>query len=142
MNSCLKEGCDVGNRTKDYGTVSGLGFTVSNEDLKFVNEYQGKWVVTETGASMPNNYWVVTTDGKGHPVRGHGSPIQMLMDAKADGLDIAYAAPYGRYVEGEDDGVQLSDWIRERRNKNNPPPIDGNQPMIAENVHHLRGEHH
>lgn len=32
-----------------HNTVSGLGFTVSDEDLQYVNEYPGDW--TLTGAS-------------------------------------------------------------------------------------------
>lgn len=102
------------NRTEHHTTVSELGFTVNPADLAIVNAYTGVWTVT--GAPQkPDNYWVITTDGTGHAVTGQGSPQQILDRGRANGWDCAYAAPYGRHVEGTDDGVALHDWIREGR---------------------------
>lgn len=126
------------NRTEHTGTVSGMGFTVSNSDLAIVNDYADRWVLTGSIHNIPNNFWAVTTDGQGHPISGHGSALQILDRAIEAGMDVAYVAPHGRYVVGEKDDVKLSDWIREKRKHGMKPPIDGGQPTIAEvgHLHH------
>lgn len=104
-------------RTEHHTTVSELGFSVSNEDLAIVNEYPGRWGITGS-APLPDNYWVVTMDGEGHPVTGHRSPQQILDWAERErGWQCAYVAPYGRFVQGEDDGIELHDWLKEGRHK-------------------------
>ncbi|CAM3966576.1 hypothetical protein [Alicyclobacillus pomorum] len=102
------------NRTEHHTKVSELGFTVSDEDFPAVVQYAGEWTLTGEGP-VPNNYWAVTIDGEGIPFSGHPSPRQILDEANGEGLNCAYVAPYGRYVEGKLDGVQLHDWIREHR---------------------------
>jgi hypothetical protein len=103
------------NRTEHHTGMSELGFTISAEDLKAVNQYAGNWVMTGEG-KLPNNYWVVSANGQGHPVAGQMSPEEMLQIAKDKGWDPVYVAPYGRHVEGELDRVKLHDWIRQHRN--------------------------
>lgn len=106
------------NRTEHHTTLSELGFFFDQEDLPIINSYEGTWTVTDREQDMPNNFWVVTTDGKGRNVIGHPSPQQIIDDAKAKGWPVAYVAPYGHYVEGTEDGIQLHDWIvRGRKNK-------------------------
>ena len=97
-------------------TLSELGFTINREDLPFLNEYSGQWTFSGPEA-VPENHWLVTFDGQGHPVNGHLSPQQILDWGKEQGWECAYVAPYGRHVIGEKDEVQLHDWLRERRNK-------------------------
>lgn len=104
----------MGNREDHHETLSGLGFYFQPDDLPIINAYHGKWVVTDT-EHQPNNYWVVTTDGKGHSVTGHRSPQQILDWADEQGWLPAYVAPYGKYVEGEMDAIQLHDWISQGR---------------------------
>lgn len=99
-----------------HTTLSELGFTIQMADLPYLNEYQGDWIV-DGPDELPNNYWLVTFDGIGHPVSGHLSPQQILDWGVERGWQVAYVAPYGRYVEGKDDGVHLHDWLRDRRNK-------------------------
>lgn len=107
----------MGNREQHFDTISSLGFYFEPEDLPIVNAYNGRWVVA--GDDTPaENLWLVTTDGKGHPVEGHPSPQEILDDATDRGWLPAYVAPYGRHVEGELDAVQLHDWIlRGRRDR-------------------------
>lgn len=97
-----------------HETLSSLGFYFKPDDLPIINAYAGHWQVTET-QHQPENYWIVTTDGKGHPVKGHLSPQEMLDWAENQGWVPAYVAPYGRYVEGELDAVELHDWIARGR---------------------------
>lgn len=105
------------NRTERHTTISELGFTVLDKDLPIINAYQGVWSLTSGEGELPQNYWVVGIDGRGYPYTGHSSPQQLLDLANQDGLNGAYAAPYGHYVEGQDDGIQLHEWIREHRKK-------------------------
>ncbi|SFV03076.1 hypothetical protein [Alicyclobacillus macrosporangiidus] len=109
----------MSNTREHHTTVSELGFTVMTEDLPILNVYRGDWVLTGEG-DPPPNYWVVTLDGKGIPYTGHASPQELLALAKREGLPYAYAAPYGRYVEGRDDKIQLHEWIRDHRKKMRP----------------------
>ncbi|OFW78512.1 MAG: hypothetical protein A2201_10130 [Alicyclobacillus sp. RIFOXYA1_FULL_53_8] len=99
-----------------HSKLSELGFTIQMEDLPYLNEYQGDWAISGP-EQLPNNYWLVTFDGKGHPVQGSMSPQQILDWGKRQGWECAYVAPYGRYVEGQYDGVRLDDWLRDRRRK-------------------------
>ncbi|MFB5190531.1 hypothetical protein [Alicyclobacillus fastidiosus] len=101
-------------REEHHETLSGLGFYFEAEDLPIVNQYQGDWIVTGPDGK-PDNYWVVTTDGKGHAISGHPSPQEALDWARNNGWLPAYVAPYGRYVEGELDAVALHDWIARGR---------------------------
>lgn len=95
-------------------TLSELGFTVRPEDLPYLNEYAGKWSVS--GADpLPNNQWLVTMDGVGHPVTGHLSPQQILDWGADQGWQCAYVAPYGRHIVGANDDIQLHDWLAQRR---------------------------
>jgi hypothetical protein len=106
------------NRTEHHTTLSELGFFFDTEDLPIINAYTGTWHVQDEDQNLPENYWVITTDGKGHNVRGHMSPKQILDYAWNQGWQVAYVAPYGHYVEGIEDGVKLHDWIVEgRRNR-------------------------
>lgn len=98
-----------------HNTISGLGFTVGPQDLQFVNEYQGHWELSGSPTEMPENYWLITTDGTGHNVRGHMSPQQILDWGQQQGWLCSYVAPYGCHVVGAKDEVQLHDWIRDRR---------------------------
>lgn len=99
-----------------HTTLSDLGFHFRAEDLPIINSYTGDWSVVPEGHPA-NNYWAVDITGKGHPIPGHGSPQQVLEEAVERGWPIAYVAPYGHYVEGKDDGIQLHDWILEGRQK-------------------------
>ncbi len=110
-------------RTEHHTTVSELGFAVTNEDLRIVNQYPGRWAITGS-SPLPNNYWAVTTDGRGHPVLGRMSPDEILSAANNRGWQCAYVAPYGRYVQGENDGVELHNWIVEGRNKSKSHSAD------------------
>lgn len=99
-----------------HTTISGLGFTVKSDYLPFINEYPGDW--TYTGPEpAPDNYWLVTFDGKGHPIPGRLSPQQMLDWGEARGWYCAYVAPYGRHIIGAEDEVQLHDWLLQRKQK-------------------------
>ncbi|GEO26390.1 hypothetical protein AAC03nite_21750 [Alicyclobacillus acidoterrestris] len=102
-------------REEHHEKLSSLGFYFEAEDLPIINDYQGDWMVT--GDHKPDNYWVVTTDGKGHPITGHPSPQEALDWARNNGWLPAYVAPYGTYVEGALDGVQLHDWIANGRHE-------------------------
>lgn len=105
------------NRSEHHQTLSELGFYFKDRDLSIVNDYAGEWIVNETEGSMPNNFWAVSTNGKGHPVAGQMSPSQMLDYAEERGWQVAYVAPFGHYVEGKLDGIHLHDWILEGRHK-------------------------
>ncbi|MCY0887785.1 MAG: hypothetical protein OWQ59_04935 [Alicyclobacillaceae bacterium] len=100
-----------------HTTLSELGFHFRDEDLSIINAYVGEWSVTNP-EHPANNYWVVDTDGKGHPVSGHGSPAQVLDEGQRRGWQVAYVAPYGHYVEGKEDAIPLHQWILEGRRKN------------------------
>ncbi len=102
-------------RQEYHNTISGLGFTVFPEDLQYVNEYAGDWELTGPKDNIPENYWLVTSDGEGHNVRGHMSPQQILDWGREQGWLCAYVAPYGRHVVGAEDDIQLHDWLRDRR---------------------------
>ena len=104
------------NTEQHQTTLSELGFTIWPEDLQYLNEYVGRWAFTGEG-DVPENYWLVTFDGEGHPVTGHPSPQEILDWGHRQGWQCAYAAPYGRFVVGQEDGIELHDWLRERRNK-------------------------
>ncbi|QQE80137.1 hypothetical protein [Alicyclobacillus sp. SO9] len=99
-----------------HDTISDLGFTIPAEDLKYVNEYTGHWELSGSG-SVPENYWLVTKDGQGHPVNGHLSPQQILDWGKDQGWECAYVAPYGRHVVGAEDEIQLHEWLQSRKRK-------------------------
>lgn len=101
-------------REEHHETVSSLGFYFKPEDLPIINAYSGSWTLTNP-THTANNYWVVTTDGKGHNVGGHMSPDQILEWAEDKGWLPAYVAPYGQHVEGELDAVSLHDWIESGR---------------------------
>ena len=102
-----------------HSTWSELGFTVREGDREYINEYAGDWVFTgET--PVPDNFWLVTMDGEGHPVNGHMSPQQILDWGQERGWHCAYVAPYGRHVIGEKDEIQLHDWLRDRQDKDRP----------------------
>lgn len=104
----------TGNQEQHFDTFSSLGFYFDLDDLPIVNAYQGHWVVA--GDDTPaQNLWLVTTDGKGHPVTGHPSPQEIIDEARHKGWLPAYVAPYGRHVEGQSDAIQLHDWIAEGR---------------------------
>lgn len=98
-----------------HNTVSELGFTVFPQDLRFVNEYSGDWALTGSEDKVPENYWLVTHDGRGHNVRGHLSPQQILDWGREQGWECAYVAPYGCHVIGAKDEIALHDWLRERQ---------------------------
>ncbi|WDL98329.1 hypothetical protein [Alicyclobacillus sp. ALC3] len=112
------------NRHEDHTTVSGLGFTVSAQDLKYVNEYPGQWELTGQPEKIPENYWLITHDGQGHNVRGHLSPQQILDWGRDQGWQCAYVAPYGHHVMGAEDEVQLHDWLRERQRRAAEEAVD------------------
>lgn len=97
-----------------HDTLSGLGFTIPEEDLSYLNEYPGQWEVTGEGPE-PGNFWLVTKDGRGHPVSGHLSPQQILDWGREQGWEVSYVAPYGRYVIGAEDEVRLNEWITSRK---------------------------
>ncbi|MCL6454362.1 MAG: hypothetical protein K6T78_12185 [Alicyclobacillus sp.] len=103
-------------QTEAHTRVSDLPFAVDITDLPIVNAYVGEWSLTGEGPA-PENWWIVTTDGEGHPMTGHDAPQQLLDRAKERGWNPAYAAPYGRHVVGKLDGVALHDWIRDHRKK-------------------------
>lgn len=103
-------------QNEHHTTLSELGFVFKEEDLPIINEYTGKWIVTNSGHEA-ENYWAITADGVGHPVSGHLSPYEVLLWAEDQGWQVAYAAPYGKYVEGEYDKIHLHDWIIEGRKK-------------------------
>ncbi|QSO47893.1 hypothetical protein [Alicyclobacillus mengziensis] len=106
----------VNNLTERHTTISDLPFTVADKDLPSINAYQGQWELTGEG-DIPQNYWVVTIDGNGHPMTGHGSPRQFIDRADEMGWDVAYVAPYGRRVIGKDDGIELHEWLQDHRKK-------------------------
>lgn len=85
-------------------------------DIPLINAYVGEWALTGDGPT-PENLWVVTIDGNGHPMPGDASPSQILDEAKEMGWDAAYVAPYGRHIIGKLDGVQLHEWIQDHRKK-------------------------
>jgi len=117
--ACLETnegGHRVGNRTDHHETLSDLGFFFDNSDLPIINNYPGAWAVTNP-AHIADNYWVITTDGRGHNVLGNKSPQQILDWGKFQGWDCAYVAPYGQHIEGQMDGIHLHDWIVEGRRK-------------------------
>ncbi|WAH37276.1 hypothetical protein [Alicyclobacillus dauci] len=104
----------MSNREEHHDTLSSLGFSFKQDDLPIINKYHGHWKVM--GDDTPaENLWVVTTDGKGHPVKGHPSPQEIIDWADDQGWLPAYVAPYGRYVEGELDAIHLHDWIVQGR---------------------------
>lgn len=102
------------NSEEHHDTISGLGFTIPSEDLPYLNEYPGQWEITGAGPK-PENFWLITKDGKGHPVEGHMSPQQILDWGHRQGWEVAYVAPYGRHVIGAEDEVQLHEWISSRK---------------------------
>ncbi len=104
------------NRTEHHTTMSDLDFSVQSKDIPILNTYQRQWSLTGEG-SVPENYWVVTIDGNGHPLTGHGTPQQFFDRANEMGWDCAYVAPYGRRVIGKDDGIELHEWIQDHRKK-------------------------
>lgn len=104
----------MSHRQEHHDTLSSLGFYFKPEDLPIINAYAGHWTITQP-EHPSSNYWVVTTDGRGHNVRGHMSPQQILDWAEEQGWVPAYVAPYGHYVEGELDAVALHEWIRKGR---------------------------
>ncbi|QSO50644.1 hypothetical protein JZ785_17255 [Alicyclobacillus curvatus] len=104
------------NVTERHITISDLPFAVDDKDLPSINAYQGQWGLTGEG-EVPENYWVVTIDGNGHPMTGHGSPRQFIDRAYEMGWDVAYVAPYGRRVIGKDDGIELHEWLQDHRKK-------------------------
>lgn len=106
----------MGNRTDHHTTISELGFTVQMKDLPAINAYSGEWSLTGEGP-LPENFWIVTIDGNGKPITGHGSPEQLITRAQEMGWDVAYVAPYGRHVVGETDGRQLHEWLQDQRKK-------------------------
>lgn len=112
----------MSNRDEHHETISSLGFYFKQEDLPLINAYQGHWVLTEPGNHhTASNYWVVTTDGEGHNVQGHMSPEEILDWADNRGWLPAYVAPYGQYVEGELDAIQLHEWLQRGRRERKYP---------------------
>lgn len=111
-----ERGIHQNNRTEHHTTMSELGFTIEDRDIPSLNAYQGEWTLTGEG-EIPENYWVVTIDGNGHPIKGSGSPQQLLDRAHEMGWDPAYAAPYGCHVIGKDDGIELHEWLQDHRKK-------------------------
>jgi hypothetical protein len=97
-----------------HDTLSSLDFTIPQEDLQYLNEYQGHWEITGQGPK-PENFWLVTKDGRGHPVKGHLSPQQILDWGRNQGWEVSYVAPYGRHVLGAQDEVPLHEWITSRK---------------------------
>ncbi|MDQ0189205.1 hypothetical protein JI721_11710 [Alicyclobacillus cycloheptanicus] len=104
-------------------TLSELGFTVDVDDLPYLNEYPGEWRITGEG-EMPRNFWLVTTDGVGHPVHGDLSPQQILDWGREQGWQCAYVAPYGRHVVGARDEIQLHDWLHDRKERHRTNVMD------------------